>query len=248
MSVESRTDLEALKAIGKIVAIVLQRMMKHLAPGITTAELDRIAASALSEYGARAAPPLVYGFPGATCISVNDEAIHGIPGERVIKPGDVVKLDVTAEKDGYLADAARTVPVPPVSEAARSLAACAEVAFRNALPAARAGHRIWEIGMAVEAEVKRSGFSVIRELCGHGIGRTIHENPCVPNYADPSARGRLHEGLVITVEPIIAAGNGRPVLEKDGWTIKTADGSLAAHYEHTLVITSGAPILLTEAA
>jgi methionyl aminopeptidase len=248
MSIESRAELEALKTIGKVVAMALQEMAEHVVPGITTCELDRIGAGILVKHGARAAPPLVYGFPGATCISVNDEAIHGIPSARVIKPGDVVKLDVTAEKDGYMADAARTVPVPPVSDEASALSACAEAAFRKALPAARAGHRIWEIGMAVEAEVNRSGFSVIRQLCGHGIGKTIHEDPRVPNYADATVRGRLHEGLVITVEPIIAAGRGEPELKGDGWTVKTADGSLAAHYEHTLVITRGAPILLTEAA
>jgi methionyl aminopeptidase len=179
---------------------------------------------------------------------VNDEAIHGIPGPRVIQPGDLVKLDVTAEKDGYMADAARTVPVPPVSDEAQRLSDGAEIAFRNGIASARAGHRIWEIGMAIEGEVKRCGFSVIHQLCGHGIGRTIHEDPQVPNYGDPAARGRLHEGLVITVEPIIAAGNGRPVLMEDGWTIRTSDGRLAAHYEQTIVITRDAPIFLTEAA
>jgi methionyl aminopeptidase len=248
VSVTSREELEALKAVGRIVALVLEEMARRVVPGVTTAELDRIGARVLAEQGARSAPSLVYGFPAAVCISVNDEAIHGIPGARVIQPSDLVKLDVTAEKDGYMADAARTVPVPPVSEEASRLAECAEVAFQKGVARARAGHRIWEIGMAVEAEVKRYRFSVIHQLCGHGIGRTIHEDPQVPNYADPAARGRLHEGLVITVEPIIAAGNGQPVLKDDRWTVKTSDGRLAAHYEHTIVITADAPILLTAAA
>lgn len=248
MSVKSTEELEALKAVGRIVALALQEMAEQVAPGIMTAELDRIGANALARHGARAAPPLVYGFPGATCISINDEIIHGIPGARAIRPGDVVKLDVTAEKGGYMADAARTITVPPACEEASLLAECAEIAFRKALGVARAGHRIWEIGMAVESEVRRYGFSVIRQVCGHGIGRTIHEEPQVPNYADPTARGRLHYGLVITVEPIIAAGSGEPVLASDGWTLRTADGSLAAHFEHTIVVTRDIPILLTASA
>lgn len=248
MSIKSPKELDALKAVGRIVELCLTEMARNVAPGVTTAELDRIGHRVLTGHGARPAPTLVYGFPGAACISVNDQAIHGIPGRRVIQPGDLVKLDVTAEMDGYMADAALTVPVPPVTDEAQKLTECAETAFRKGMAAARAGRRIWEIGMAVEGEVKRCGFRVIRELCGHGIGRTIHEAPRVPNFGDPGARGRMHEGLVITVEPIIAAGQAKPVLQNDGWTVSTADGRLAAHYEHTMVITQGAPILLTAAA
>jgi methionyl aminopeptidase len=188
---------------------------------------------------------MVYGFPGAVCISINDEALHGIPGERALAAGDLVKLDLVAEKDGYLADAAVTVAVPPVAETARRLAQCAERAFHQAMHVARARHRISEIGRAVETEVKRSGFSVMRDFCGHGVGRTIHEEPQVPNYEEPRARERLTEGLVITVEPIIAAGKGAGVRGRDNWTIRTADGSLAAHFEHTIVVTRDAPIVLT---
>jgi methionyl aminopeptidase len=248
VSIRSTEELEGLKTVGRIVALALREMSKQVVRGITTAELDRVGAMVLAEHGARSAPVLVYGFPAAICIGVNDQAIHGIPGSRLIRPGDLVKLDVTAERGGYMADAAKTLTVPPASDEACRLAKCAEIAFRKALVSARAGHRIWEIGMAVEAEVQRRGFRVIRQLCGHGIGRTIHEDPQVPNYADPACRGRLHEGLVITVEPIIAAGNGRPVLKDDGWTVRTSDGRLAAHYEHTIVITRDMPILLTEAA
>lgn len=247
MCVKTTEELEALRAIGRIVAVVLREMARQVKPGITTAELDELGSRLLAEHGARSAPPLVYGFPGAVCISVNDEVVHGVPGDRVIKAGDLVKLDLTAEKGGYMADAALTVPVPPVSDLARRLTECAERAFQKAIAGARAYRRICEIGIAVEDEVKRSGFSVVRELCGHGIGRTIHEDPQVPNYADSSSRERFTEGLVVTVEPIIAAGRGDSVTGEDGWTVKTKDHSLSAHYEHTLVITRAAPILLTAA-
>ena len=236
-----------MRAIGRIVGAVLREMAARVRPGISTAELDQLGGRLLSERDARSAPPIVYNFPGNVCISVNDEVVHGVPGDRVIEPGDLVKLDLTAEKGGYMADAAVTVPVPPVSDLARRLTECAEQAFRKAMAGARAYHRVCDIGIAVEGEVKRSGFSVVRELCGHGIGRTIHEEPQVPNYADSRSRERLREGLVLTVEPIIAAGRGDSITGPDGWTVKTKDHSLAAHYEHTLVITRDDPILLTAA-
>jgi methionyl aminopeptidase len=164
-----------------------------------------------------------------------------------VREGDLVKLDVTIEKDGFMADAAETVAVGEVPEASRRLMECAERAFEKAMLVARAGFRVSEIGRMVEREVRRNGFSVIRDLGGHGIGRTIHEEPRVPNYADPGANSILTEGLVITVEPIIAAGSGRVVLAKDGWTVRTADGKPSAHYEQTLVITKREPMLLTAA-
>ena len=247
MSIRSHSELKKLKAIGSIVKAALDEMSGAVRPGITTAELDQICGRVLREHGAESAPPKVYGFPGTACISVNDEAIHGIPGKRVMEEGDLVKLDVTAEKDGFYADAAVTVRVGKVSQTADKLVRCAENSFRQALDAARAGNRVSEIGRSVEREVRRCGFSVMKELCGHGVGRAIHEEPSVPNYHDPRHRTRLHEGLVITIEPIIAAGNGRSELKRDGWTIRTADRSLSAHYEHTLVITRNQPILLTAA-
>jgi len=164
-----------------------------------------------------------------------------------VREGDLVKLDVTIEKDGFMADAAVTVPVGEVSAERRRLADCAKTAFEKAMLVARAGFRVSDIGRVVEREARRNGFSVIRELGGHGIGRTIHEEPYVPNYPAPEANQILTEGLVITVEPIIAAGSGRAVLAKDGWTVRTADGRPSAHYEHTLVITKAEPILLTAA-
>lgn len=247
MSIETSDEFEKLQAIGSIVARALRAMQAEVRPGVTTAELDQVGTRMLAEHGARAAPPIVYGFPGSACISVNDEAIHGIPGSRVIRPGDLVKLDLVAEKGGFYADAAVSVTVPPVSDPARLLTRAAESAFRQGLGVARMGNRVYEIGRAIEREVRSRGFNVIRELCGHGVGRTIHEEPSVPNYRDARARQHLTEGLVITIEPIIAAGSGKAQLDSDGWTVRTADGSLSAHYEHTVVITRDRPILLTAA-
>jgi methionyl aminopeptidase len=220
-------------------------MAAQVRPGVSTAKLAEVGAKVMRENGARSAPAMVYKFPGEVCISVNDEAVHGIPGEREVRSGDLVKLDVTFEKDGYMADAAITVPVEPISNEARRLMLCAERAFQQAMRVARAHNRINEIGRAVEREVKRSGFSVIRALGGHGIGRTIHEPPSVPNYNDPFATQRLTNGLVLTVEPIITVGAGESFTAEDGWTEQTVDGRLSAHFEHTLVITEKAPVLLT---
>jgi methionyl aminopeptidase len=245
MSISSPEQFEKLKACGRIVAKALRAMAAAVCPAVTTAELAAIGSRVLAENGARSSPPLVYGFPGDVCICVNDEVVHGIPGERVLRPGDLVKLDLTAEKDGYHTDSAMTVQVPPGTVSASRLSHCAERAFRQSLDAARAGNSVREIGRAVEREVRRRGFHVIRELGGHGIGRTIHEEPSVPNFADPLSRARLTEGLVLTIEPIIAERTNRVMLDADRWTLRTTDGSLAAHYEHTLVITRDKPILLT---
>lgn len=248
MSIKNYKELLCLKEVGRIVRLALEAMSDSVRAGVTTAELANVGGKIMRENDARSAPRMVYGFPGDVLISLNDEAVHGIPSDsRKVRAGDLVKLDVTFEKNGYMADAAMTVAVEPVSGHARQLVACAERAFRKSMTYARANHRINEIGRAVEREVRRSGFQVIRELGGHGIGRTIHEEPSVPNYDDPLAQQRLTEGLVLTVEPIIAMGSGKPKDGGDGWTVKTADGSLSAHYEHTIVITDGAPMLLTAA-
>lgn len=247
MSIKSRLEYEKLRAIGLIVRNTLDHMSRVVRPGVTTAELNRIGEKYLAEQGAESAPPKVYGFPAAVCISVNDEAIHGIPGGRVVGEGDLVKLDVVAEKEGFYADAAVTVIAGAAGETAAELVRCAETAFRLGTREARAGNRVNEIGRAVEREARRCGFSVLRDLCGHGVGRGIHEAPSVPNYHEPRCRSRLTEGLVITIEPIVSAGSGLSELQPDSWTIRTADRSLSAHYEHTVVITRGAPILLTAA-
>ena len=247
MSITTPEELEHLKAVGAVVHHVLDAMKQGVRPGVTTAELDAIGNKVMRQEGAQSAPALVYQFPGSSCISLNDEAVHGIPRERTLEEGDIVKLDVTVEKNGYMADAAVTLPVGEISPEKQRLIACAERAFGKAMLVARAGFRVFEIGRAVEREVRREGFSVIRDLGGHGIGRTIHEAPRVPNYPDPQASQVLTEGMVITIEPIIAAGTGRAILADDGWTVRTADHKPSAHYEHTLVITKGAPILLTAA-
>ena len=247
MSINEPGEMAGMRAAGEVVRSMLDAMKEQVRPGITTAELDEVGASVMREQGAQSAPALVYGFPGVSCISLNDEAVHGIPGKRALQQGDLIKLDVTIEKDGFMADAAVTVPVGEVTEERKNLVACAERAFTKAMLVARAGFRVWEIGRAVEREVRRSGFSVIRELAGHGIGRTIHEEPRVPNFPDAQSNQVLTKGLVITVEPIIAAGSGRVFIAPDKWTMVTADRRPSAHYEHTLVITKGAPILLTAA-
>lgn len=247
MSITSETDWAGLRAAGHVVRLALEAMERNTRPGVTTGDLDRIAAAVFEAHGARSAPALTYGFPGTVLISVNDEIVHGIPGARRLVRGDVVKLDVTVEKDGYCSDAARTIVLDGAAELARRLAACAEESFLAGLTVARAGVPVNAIGRAVESAVQRRGFAVVRGLEGHGIGRTIHEKPSVPNYWDPAQRDMLTEGLVITIEPIITSGRGEAYEDRDGWTIRTRDGSIAAHHEHTLVITREAPILLTAA-
>jgi methionyl aminopeptidase len=247
MSIESDADWRGLRTVGHIVRLTLDALEQEARPGITTGELDKVAARVFAAHGARSAPSLVYGFPGTVLISVNDEVVHGVPGSRRLRRGDLVKLDVTAEKDGYMADAARTVVLEGESEIARQLRACVRSALARALKVARAGRLVSEIGRTVEAEVRRHGFSVVRTLGGHGIGRTIHEAPSVPNYGNPLQREVLTEGLVLAIEPIISAGSGAVFEDRDGWTIKTKDRSLAAHHEHTVVITRSHPVLLTAA-
>jgi methionyl aminopeptidase len=245
MSIKTNEELEKLKVIGQVVRETLDAMKAGARTGVTTAELDRIGMNTLTRRGAEPAPRKVYGFPGAVCISVNDEAVHGIPATRLLHEGDLLKLDLVACKDGFFADAAVTVRIGRVSSTADALVRCAESAFWKAMKVARIGYRTCHIGREVERETRRHGFNVMPELGGHGVGRTIHEHPDVPNFYDRTCRTRLHEGLVIAVEPIVAAGAGQGVLSGDGWTVRTADGSLSAHYEHTVVITKGDPILLT---
>ncbi|HEX5411695.1 MAG TPA: type I methionyl aminopeptidase [Terriglobia bacterium] len=247
MSIENQEDFAGLREVGRIVHLALVAMRGMVRPGVSTQEIAAVGGQVMRSNGARSAPTLVYGFPGDVLISLNDEAVHGIPSARKVQPGDLVKLDVTFEKNGYMADAAITVPVEPVSEPARRLALCAESAFHKAMQFARADCPVYEIGRAIEHEVRASGFCVIRELSGHGIGRTIHEPPRVPNFDDATATQRLRAGQVITVEPIVTMGAGVAEDAGDGWTMKTADGCLSAHYEHTLVITQAEPILLTAA-
>jgi methionyl aminopeptidase len=247
MSIESPADWKGLREAGRIVRLTLDALERSVQAGVTTADLDRVAAGVFEANGARSAPALVYRFPGTVLISINDEVVHGVPGTRQLQAGDLVKLDVTAEKDGYMADAARTAIVGNGTTLARRLRSCARASFQQALRVARAGNRVSEIGRAVESEVQRRGFTVLRALGGHGIGRTIHEAPSVPNYYDPRQRDVLTDGMVVTIEPIISSGSDRAVEDDDGWTLRTSDGSLSAHHEHTIVITRDQPVILTAA-
>ena len=247
MSIKTAADRRGLEAAGTVVRLTLEALASAVRPGVTTADLDAVAARVFAAHGARSAPALVYGFPGTVLISVNDEVVHGIPGPRRLTRGDLVKLDVTVERAGYMADAARTVMVGEGSPDTVRLAGCAERAFEAAIEVATAGRKVREIGRAVERVVRSEGFTVIRGLTGHGIGRTIHEAPTVPNHFDPWQQDVLTEGLVLTIEPIICAGREAVTHDADGWTVRTRDGSLAAHHEHTLIITSSRPVLLTAA-
>jgi methionyl aminopeptidase len=248
MSIASTADWKGLRRVAAVARATLDALEAHVRPGVTTGELDAVAAQVFAKHGARSAPAAVYGFPGTVLISINDEIVHGIPGPRRVHAGDLVKLDVTVEKGGYVADAARSLVVEPADPVARALVACATAAFDAALAVARAGVRVNEIGRAVEREVRRRGFTVVEGLAGHGVGRTIHEEPSVPNQYDPFQKDVLTEGLVVTIEPMISAGSSRVVQDADGWTLRTADGAISAHHEHTLVITRGTPVVLTGAA
>lgn len=247
MSIESQVDFEGMSRVGKVVAAALKAMSDYVRPGVSTADVDGVGAQVLRQHGAQSAPQIIYGFPGVNLINVNDEVVHGIPGNRMLLPGDLVSLDVTAELDGYIADAARTIPLPPYSDKAAELCWCARTALEKAIAVASAGRPIHCIGKAIEQEVRESGFAVIRELGGHGVGRHIHENPFVSNVFHPTDTQPLSDGLVLTIEPMIAERSGRIFEDDDGWTIRTADGGLSVHYEHTVVIREDKPILLTVA-
>jgi methionyl aminopeptidase len=245
VSIETPEELEHLKAAGRVVADAIAAMRAQVRPGVSTLELDAVGARVFADAGARSGPRLDYGFPGTNCISVNDEAVHGIPSRRRLQRGDLVKLDVTAELDGYYADACVSIPVADASRLTVKLAAASRTALNRALHTARAGVPINHLGRAIQSSVQADGYSVCADLMGHGIGRRIHEPPNIPNYDAAGCDQPLTEGLVITIEPIIAAGRGQVREAGDGWTIKTRDATRSAHSEHTIVITTGAPLILT---
>jgi methionyl aminopeptidase len=247
MSIKSDEDLAGMKRVGRVVALTIAQMRAAIRIGMTTAELDEVALRSFITHGARSAPRFTYGFPGHTCISVNEEIVHGIPGRRRLLAGDVVKIDVTAELDGYIADAATTVLLPPVAPVALRLKRSAEEALREAFAVARTGRRVSAIGRAVESQARLDGFAVVRELCGHGVGRRIHEEPQVPNYENRFSRDELTEGLVVAIEPMLTSKPSRAMQAGDGWTIRTSTRDLAVHEEHTIVIRAGAPLVLTAA-
>ncbi|CAA9589191.1 MAG: Methionine aminopeptidase [uncultured Truepera sp.] len=245
MSINSEAELEGMKRAGAVVAKALAAMKAAVKPGVTPAQLNDICGEVFAEHNAVSAPYLEYGAPAHAFVSVNADVVHGLPTDRPLEPGDVVKLDVTPNVGGFVADAALTVVVPPASKIAERLVACTEAAFWAAMKAAQAGRPLYAIGRAVEREVKRRGFHVIRELAGHGVGRAIHEVPEVLNFYYPNNLTKLTEGLVLAVEPMVATKVGRINTRTDGWTIGARSGTLTAHYEHTVVITQGRPLVLT---
>jgi methionyl aminopeptidase len=246
MTIATERDLSGLFKIGKIVAITLQEMKTAVKAGVTTGDLDTLAKAILKKHGARSAPYITYKFPGVTCISLNDEAAHGIPGDRIIREGDLVKLDVSAELNGYYADAALTVPVLPIAPAAQELVDAAQAALDAAIAAAKAGQPINQIGRAAETVARKYHLQIVRELGGHGVGRGLHEEPhSVPNFYVPTARRPLNDGLVMAIEPHLTTGHGRIDTDKDGWTLRTRDHKLVANFEHTIAVMGDQPILLT---
>ncbi|MGZ4255066.1 MAG: type I methionyl aminopeptidase [Solirubrobacteraceae bacterium] len=248
MSVDTPEELEGLRRAGRVVAQTLEVVKAAVAPGVTTGELDRIAADYLGDQGARSGPILTYGYPGSICISVDDQVVHGIPGERVLRPGELVKLDVAAELDGYHADAATTVAVGPVNWKKQRLMSATRAALSAGIEAAQPGATLSDVGAAIERATRARGFHVFRELTGHGIGRQMHEEPTVFNWPAPEGSRRLTDGLVITIEPMLTAGRPQIVLDRDRWTVRSVDHSPSCHEEHTLMVADGGPVVLTAAA
>jgi methionyl aminopeptidase len=247
MSVDEPEQLAGLQRAGRLVAATLALLRDAVRPGVTTGQLDAIAAGHFALHGARSGPILTYDYPGSICVSVDDQVVHGIPGRRVLRAGELVKLDVAAELEGYHADAAITVAVGSVGRDAERLVAATRAGLSAGIRAAQPGATLRDVGVAIERTVRARGLHVIRELTGHGIGRRMHEDPTVFNWGAPAATQVLEPGLVFTIEPMVAAGNTRIVLERDGWTVRTADRSLSAHEEHTIMVSEGGPVVLTAA-
>lgn len=246
MRIRQHTDLAGLRAAGQAVAQTLVAMGEALEPGLSTAELDALGARLLAGFGACSAPQRDYRFPGTTCISINEEAAHGIPGPRCLAPGDIVNIDVSAELDGYYGDTGATFIVPPANPLHERLLAATEAALRAALAVARADAPLNEIGRAIETTAKAAGFTTLRDLGSHGVGRRLHEAPrFIANFYDPSDRRRLAEGLVITIEPFLSLGSEGCTTAADGWTLLSGEGNRSAQFEHTLVIRADGPELMT---
>ena len=246
MTIENEKDLEKLRLIGRIVYETLMLMKRHLKPGISTKDLDKIGEKHLARYGARSAPILMYDFPGHTCISINNEAAHGIPSGRIVQPGDVVNIDVSAELDGYFGDTGATFPVAPVDPRIDYLCQVTKKSLKAAMKAATAGAMVNQIGLAIEKTADQAGFTTIKDLGSHGIGRRLHEDPhFIANFHDKNDRRILEEGQVITIEPFVSTGSQSTSTADDGWTLLTEEGNFSAQYEYTMVITKNHPLVLT---
>ena len=245
MTASSPHDIEALRAIGCVVRAVFERMKAAARAGVTTAELDALGAGELERHGARSAPQLWYDFPGATCISVNEEAAHGIPGPRRLVAGDMVNIDVSAELDGYVADMGESFVVGRAAPAQQRLIDTTRRAVSEAIARVRAGRPLNVIGRTVEGIAREAGYRVVHNLGSHGVGRNIHEEPSYVPIDNPRDRRRLHAGLVLTIEPFLTTG--RPEVEEadDGWTLRCAPGAMVAQIEHTVIVTERDAIVVT---
>lgn len=246
MTADSQKDIESLRAIGRICAETLRRMMDATRPGMTTRELDEIGRALLEAEGAKSAPQAMYNFPGATCISVSPVIAHGIPGEHVLREGELIHIDVSAELDGYYADTGASMVVSRRERNLAKLLDATRSALTRALHQAKAGNPLNGIGRTVQNEARKRGYNVIRDLTGHGIGHKLHESPReILNFHNPEDRRILNDGLVLAIEPFLTTGIGRTVTENDGWTIRTVDRAIAAQFEHTIIVTKNEPIILT---
>ena len=242
----SAAELESMREAGRLVGEVLSELMAHVAPGVTTADLDALAEKRITRAGAVPAFKGYHGYPATICASINEEVIHGIPsGRRVLNEGDIISIDVGASLNGYYGDSAITLPVGQVSEEAATLLRVTEESLYKAIECVRPGGRISDIGHAVQRHVESYGFSVVREFVGHGIGQRMHEEPQVPNYGEPGRGPRLAEGMVLAIEPMVNAGKPAVKVLADGWTAVTRDGGLSAHFEHTVAVTADGPWILT---
>jgi len=242
---KSPREISFLREANRIVAETLKRLVREIVPGITTGELDRIAEEMIREKGALPAFKGYRGYPFATCISVNEVVVHGMPGERVIKEGDIVSIDLGARWKGYYGDAAITYPVGKISPIALKLLKITYQALHEGIKNARVGNRLGDISSAIQRKAEGEGFRVVRAFVGHGIGRELHEDPQVPNFGEPGKGMKLLEGMTLSIEPMVNQGTEEVVILEDGWTAVTRDGKLSAHFEHTIAITRDGPEILT---
>jgi len=246
MTADSEKDIKYLKAIGSICAQTLRKMMDATRAGMTTHELDGIGREFLEAEGARSAPQVAYDYPGATCISVSPVIAHGIPNEYVLREGELIHIDVSAELDGYYADTGASLVVSKHDKIFEKLIDATKGTLKKALRTAKAGNLLSSIGQTVHQEANKRGYNVIYDLTGHGIGRKLHEDPKeIYNFYNPRDKRVLHEGLVLAVEPFLTTGVGRVAEMKDGWSLRTSDNAIAAQFEHTIIVTKNQPIILT---
>lgn len=245
ITIKSSQELAAMREAGAVVGEVIQMLRRSVEPGITTKELDNIAYKEIVRQGAKPTFKGYRGFPASICASVNEEIVHGIPGKRVLKEGDIIKLDVGATIGGFIGDAAVSLGVGTVSQESTDLMEATRLSLEEGIKAARPGARIGDIGAAIQAFSEARGYAVVREFVGHGVGRFLHEDPQVPNYGQPGRGPLLRPGMCIAIEPMLNVGDWHTRILDDQWTVVTADGSLSAHFEHTIAITEGGPEILT---